>query len=78
VQLSDLVFALIGVGALLAGVPGVLERRPLSLPIAFLALGMVVFAMPVTIAGGGTARLVVGRAGTGRGAAARHRTNTIC
>jgi len=48
VQLSDLVFALIGVGALLAGIlPRVLDRRPLSLPIAFLALGMVVFALPL-------------------------------
>jgi NhaP-type Na+/H+ or K+/H+ antiporter len=48
VQLSDLVFALIGVGALLAGIlPRVLERRPLSMPIAFLALGMVVFALPL-------------------------------
>ncbi|HEY3006717.1 MAG TPA: sodium:proton antiporter, partial [Micromonosporaceae bacterium] len=48
VQLSDLVFALIGVGALLAGIlPRVLERRPLSLPIAFLALGIVVFALPL-------------------------------
>jgi NhaP-type Na+/H+ or K+/H+ antiporter len=48
VQLSDLVFALVGVGALLAGIlPRVLERRPLSLPIAFLALGMVVFALPL-------------------------------
>ena len=47
-QLSDLVFALIGVGALLAGIlPRVLDRRPLSLPIAFLALGMVVFALPL-------------------------------
>lgn len=47
-QISDLVFALIGVGALLAGIlPRVLDRRPLSLPIAFLALGMVVFALPL-------------------------------
>jgi NhaP-type Na+/H+ or K+/H+ antiporter len=47
VQLSDLVFALIGVGALLAGIlPRALERRPLSMPIAFLALGMIVFALP--------------------------------
>ena len=46
-QLSDLLFALIGVGALLAGIlPRVLERRPLSMPIAFLALGMIVFAVP--------------------------------
>jgi NhaP-type Na+/H+ or K+/H+ antiporter len=48
VQLSDLVFALIGVGALLAGIlPRVLERRPLSMPIVFLALGMVMFALPL-------------------------------
>jgi NhaP-type Na+/H+ or K+/H+ antiporter len=48
VQLSDLVFALIGVGALLAGIlPRLLERRPLSMPIAFLALGMLVFALPL-------------------------------
>jgi sodium/hydrogen antiporter len=48
VQLSDVLFALFGVGALLAGVlPRVLERRPLSMPIAFLALGMLVFALPL-------------------------------
>jgi NhaP-type Na+/H+ or K+/H+ antiporter len=48
VQLSDLFFALFGVGALLAGIlPRVLERRPLSMPIAFLALGMLVFALPL-------------------------------
>jgi sodium/hydrogen antiporter len=48
VQLSDLLFALFGVGALLAGIlPRVLERRPLSMPIAFLALGMLVFALPL-------------------------------
>src|SRR3954453_5151760 len=47
-QLSDVVFALIGVGALLAGIlPRLVERRPLSLPIAFLALGVVVSALPV-------------------------------
>jgi NhaP-type Na+/H+ or K+/H+ antiporter len=47
VQLSDLLFLLIGVGALLAGIlPRLLDRRPLSMPIAFLALGMVVFALP--------------------------------
>lgn len=47
-QLSDLLFALFGVGTLLAGIlPRVLERRPLSMPIAFLALGMVVFALPL-------------------------------
>src|SRR4051812_50208007 len=47
VQLSDIVFALVGFGALLAGIlPRLVERRPLSLPIAFLALGLVVFALP--------------------------------
>ncbi|MEV6633368.1 cation:proton antiporter [Actinoplanes sp. NPDC051470] len=47
-QLSDLLFALIGVGALLAGIlPRVLERRPLSMPIVFLLLGMAVFALPL-------------------------------
>ncbi|MFG2057390.1 cation:proton antiporter [Micromonospora sp. NPDC048930] len=43
----DVAFALLGVGALLAGIlPRVLERRPLSLPIAFLGLGMLVFLLP--------------------------------
>ncbi|MGY0003183.1 cation:proton antiporter [Micromonospora sp. I033] len=43
----DVAFALLGVGALLAGVlPRVLERRPLSMPIAFLGLGMLVFLLP--------------------------------
>ncbi|MBB2942851.1 NhaP-type Na+/H+ or K+/H+ antiporter [Actinoplanes lutulentus] len=47
-QLSDVVFALVGVGALLAGVlPRLLERRPLSMPIAFLALGLIVFGLPL-------------------------------
>ena len=47
-QLSDLVFALIGVGALLAGIlPRLVERRPLSMPIAFLALGLLVFGLPL-------------------------------
>ena len=47
-QLSDLLFALFGVGALLAGMlPRVLERRPLSMPIVFLALGMIVFGLPL-------------------------------
>ncbi|SNT65624.1 NhaP-type Na+/H+ or K+/H+ antiporter [Asanoa hainanensis] len=45
---SDAAFAILGVGALLAGVlPRALERRPLSMPIAFLLLGMIVFALPV-------------------------------
>ena len=48
VRLSDLFFALFGVGALLAGIlPRLLERRPLSMPIAFLSLGMLVFALPL-------------------------------
>jgi NhaP-type Na+/H+ or K+/H+ antiporter len=48
VQQSDVVFALVGVGALLAGIlPRLLERRPLSMPIAFLALGLVVFGLPL-------------------------------
>ena len=47
-QTSDVVFALIGVGALLAGIlPRLLERRPLSMPIAFLALGLLVFGLPL-------------------------------
>ncbi|WP_229069859.1 sodium:proton antiporter [Actinoplanes sp. DH11] len=49
-QLSDLVFALIGVGALLAGIlPRLVERRPLSMPIAFLGLGMLVFGLPLNL-----------------------------
>lgn len=45
---SDLAYAVIGVGALLAGVlPRLLEGRPLSLPIAFLGLGMLVFGLPL-------------------------------
>jgi sodium/hydrogen antiporter len=48
VQISDLVFAVVGIGALLAGIlPRLLERRPLSLPIAFLGLGMLVFGLPL-------------------------------
>ncbi|GIF74347.1 cation:proton antiporter domain-containing protein [Asanoa siamensis] len=44
---TDAAFAILGVGALLAGVlPRVLERRPLSMPIAFLLLGVLVFALP--------------------------------
>ncbi len=48
VQTSDVALAVIGFGALLAGIlPRVLERRPLSMPIAFLALGMLVFGLPL-------------------------------
>ncbi|MER5334738.1 cation:proton antiporter [Micromonospora sp. NPDC002717] len=43
----DVAFAVVGLGALLAGVlPRVLERRPLSMPIAFLGLGMLAFVLP--------------------------------
>jgi NhaP-type Na+/H+ or K+/H+ antiporter len=46
----DLAYALIGVGALLAGVlPRVLERRPLSMPIAFLGLGMLISLLPADL-----------------------------
>ncbi|KAB1144387.1 sodium:proton antiporter, partial [Micromonospora sp. AMSO12t] len=44
----DVAFAVVGLGALLAGIlPRVLERRPLSMPIAFLGLGMLVFLLPI-------------------------------
>lgn len=47
-QVSDVAFAVVGLGALLAGIlPRLVERRPLSMPIAFLALGMLVFALPI-------------------------------
>jgi NhaP-type Na+/H+ or K+/H+ antiporter len=47
VETADLVYALVGVGALLAGLlPRLLEKRPLSMPIVFLGLGMVLFALP--------------------------------
>jgi sodium/hydrogen antiporter len=47
---ADVAYALLGVGALLAGVlPRLLERRPLSMPIAFLVLGMAVFALPTGV-----------------------------
>ncbi|MFD0785023.1 cation:proton antiporter [Micromonospora azadirachtae] len=43
----DVAFAVVGLGALLAGIlPRLLERRPLSMPIAFLCLGMAVFLLP--------------------------------
>ncbi|MEV1328755.1 cation:proton antiporter [Micromonospora costi] len=43
----DVAFAVVGLGALLAGIlPRILERRPLSMPIAFLGLGMAVFLLP--------------------------------
>ncbi|GLY06142.1 MULTISPECIES: cation:proton antiporter [Actinoplanes] len=46
--LSDGLFALAGGSALLAGIlPRILERRPISMPIAFLALGLLVFGLPL-------------------------------
>jgi NhaP-type Na+/H+ or K+/H+ antiporter len=48
IQVSDVLFALIGTGALLAGIlPRVLERRPLSMPMAFLGLGLLLFGLPL-------------------------------
>jgi NhaP-type Na+/H+ or K+/H+ antiporter len=47
VSVTAAAFAILGVGALLAGVlPRLVERRPLSTPIAFLLLGVLVFALP--------------------------------
>lgn len=49
-QGSDVAYTIVGAGALLAGIlPRLLERRPLSMPIAFLALGMLVFALPTDL-----------------------------
>ncbi len=46
-DLPDLVFAVVGVGALLASLlPRVLEGRPFSLPIVFLALGLLLGSLP--------------------------------
>lgn len=48
--LVDLGYAVAGVGALLAGLlPRLLEHRALSMPIAFLGLGMLVFALPLDL-----------------------------
>lgn len=45
---ASVAFALIGIGALLAGIlPRAVEERPLSMPVAFLLLGMIVFALPI-------------------------------
>ena len=49
-DLADLAFAVAGVGALLAGLlPRLLEGRPLSMPVAFLGLGMLVYALPLDL-----------------------------
>ncbi|GIE33151.1 cation transporter [Actinoplanes italicus] len=48
IQVSDVLYALFGAGALLAGIlPRLLERRPLSMPMTFLGLGMLVFGLPL-------------------------------
>ncbi|GAA1592658.1 cation:proton antiporter [Actinoplanes couchii] len=48
VTVSDALFALFGAGALLAGIlPRVLERRPLSMPMTFLGLGLLLFGLPL-------------------------------
>lgn len=47
---ADLAYTIAGVAALLAGLlPRLLEGRPLSLPIAFLGLGMLVYALPTPL-----------------------------
>ncbi|MFP5218202.1 MAG: cation:proton antiporter [Actinomycetes bacterium] len=49
-DLPDLVFAVVGVGALLASLlPRVLEGRPFSLPLVFLALGLLLGALPLPL-----------------------------
>lgn len=49
-DLVALTFAVAGIAALLAGLlPRLLEGRPLSLPIAFLGLGMLVYALPTDL-----------------------------
>ncbi|GIJ77614.1 NhaP-type Na+/H+ or K+/H+ antiporter [Micromonospora phaseoli] len=46
----DVAFAVLGLAALLAGIlPRLLERRPLSMPLAFLGLGMVIYALPTDL-----------------------------
>jgi NhaP-type Na+/H+ or K+/H+ antiporter len=50
VDLAALVFAVVGVGALLAALlPRVLEGRPFSLPIVFLGLGLALGALPIPL-----------------------------
>lgn len=47
VQLTDLAYAFVGLGALLAAVlPRLLAHQPISMPIAFLALGFAIFIVP--------------------------------
>lgn len=46
----DLTYALVGLGALLAGViPRLLGDRPLSMPIVFLCFGVILFAFPIDL-----------------------------
>ncbi|MFI7551113.1 cation:proton antiporter [Micromonospora sediminimaris] len=46
----DVAFAVLGVAALLAGIlPRLVERRPLSMPLAFLGLGMLVYSLPTNL-----------------------------
>jgi NhaP-type Na+/H+ or K+/H+ antiporter len=50
VTIVDFAYAVAGVGALLAALlPRLLEGRALSMPIAFLGLGMLVFALPTDL-----------------------------
>ncbi|WP_249999161.1 sodium:proton antiporter [Actinoplanes sp. M2I2] len=49
-QISDVIFGVVGVGVLLAGIlPRLLEHRPLSMPIIFVGLGMLVFGLPIDL-----------------------------
>ncbi|HWH01084.1 MAG TPA: sodium:proton antiporter [Pilimelia sp.] len=49
-ELADLCFAVVGAGALLAGLlPRLVAGRPLSTPILFLGLGMLVYALPTNL-----------------------------
>jgi NhaP-type Na+/H+ or K+/H+ antiporter len=49
-EIVDFAYALVGTGALLAAVlPRLVQSRPFSMPIAFLAFGMLVFALPVDL-----------------------------
>ncbi|NLU78762.1 sodium:proton antiporter [Micromonospora sp. HNM0581] len=46
----DVAFAVLGVAALLAGIlPRLVEQRPLSMPLAFLGLGMLIYVLPTDL-----------------------------